>query len=68
VLLRVAGANTPLVNVDRNMEIEFVAGRLDLSAARLVVSSHEDALKKMERNVNSRLLAEVMLLDLPRMM
>ncbi|HRJ75370.1 MAG TPA: DNA polymerase III subunit delta', partial [Anaerolineales bacterium] len=26
VLLRVAGAETPLINIDRNMEIEFLAG------------------------------------------
>lgn len=67
VLLRVAGAETPLINVDRNMEIEFLAGRLDLSSARKVVGNHESALEKMERNVNSRLLAEVLLMDLPKM-
>lgn len=66
VLLRVAGAESPLVNVDRNMEIEFIAGRLDLSAARKVVSEHESALEKMERNVNSKLLLEVLLMDLPK--
>jgi DNA polymerase-3 subunit delta' len=67
VMLRTAQARTPLVNVDRNVEIEDLAGRLDLSVARVVVSNLEDALEKMERNVNSRLLAEVMLLDLPKM-
>jgi len=67
VMLRTVQAKTPLVNVDRNVEIEDLAGRLDLSAARGVVSGLEDALEKMERNVNSRLLAEVMLLDLPKM-
>lgn len=66
VLLRVAGAETALVNMDRNMEIEFLAGRLDLSAVRRVVGEHESALEKMDRNVNSRLLAEVLLLDLPK--
>jgi DNA polymerase III subunit delta' len=66
VMLRTVQAKTPLVNVDRNVEIEDLAERLDLSAARGVVSGLEDALEKMERNVNSRLLAEVMLLDLPR--
>jgi len=66
VLLRVAQAETPLVNIDRNMEIEFLAGRLDLSTARRVVSDLEGALEKMERNVNSRLLAEVLLLDWPK--
>ncbi|MBV6391870.1 MAG: hypothetical protein KPEEDBHJ_01086 [Anaerolineales bacterium] len=66
VLLRVAGAETPLVNIDRNMEIEFLAGWLDLSSARKIVSDHESALERLERNVNSRLLAETLLLDLPK--
>lgn len=66
VLLRVAGAESPLINIDRNMEIEFLAGRLDLSTARKVVSAHEETLEKIERNVNARLLAEILLLDLPK--
>ncbi|MBK8782973.1 MAG: DNA polymerase III subunit delta' [Anaerolineales bacterium] len=66
VMLRVAGAETPLTNVDRNMEIEFLAGRLTLSTARRVVSDLENALEKMDRNVNSRLLAEVLLMDWPK--
>jgi DNA polymerase-3 subunit delta' len=67
VMLRSAQAETPLVNVDRNIEIEDLAERLDLSTARRAVSNFEDVLEKMERNVNSRLLAEVLLLDLPRL-
>jgi DNA polymerase III subunit delta' len=67
VMLRSAHAETPLVNVDRNVEIEDLAGRLDLSTARRAASALEDVLEKMERNVNSRLLAEVLLLDLPRL-
>jgi len=66
VMLRSAQAETPLVNVDRNVEIEDLAGRLNLSIARRAVSDFEDVLEKMERNVNSRLLAEVLLLDLPK--
>ena len=66
VMLRTAQAETPLVNVDRNVEIEDLAGRMDLSLARRVVSGLEDVLEKMERNVNSKLLAEVLLLDLPK--
>jgi DNA polymerase-3 subunit delta' len=67
VMLRVAGAETPLVNVDRNMEIEFLAGRLDLPSARHVVKDLENGLERMERNVNARLLAEVLLLDWPKL-
>lgn len=66
VLLRVAQANTSLVNIDRNMEIEFLASRLDLATVRRVVGNLETALEKMERNVNSRLLAEVLLMDWPK--
>jgi DNA polymerase-3 subunit delta' len=66
VMLRVAQAETPLVNVDRNMEIEFLAGRLNLSTARRVVNDLESVLEKMDKNVNSRLLAEVLLLDFPK--
>jgi DNA polymerase-3 subunit delta' len=66
VMLRSAQAETPLVNVDRNVEIEDLAGKLDLSAARTVVNSFEETLEKMEKNVNSRLLAEILLLDLPK--
>jgi len=66
VMLRTARARTPLVNVDRNLEIEDLAGRMDLSSARRVVSDMENTLEKMDGNVNPRLLAEVLLLDLPK--
>ena len=66
VMLRTAQAESPLVNVDRNVEIEDLASRMDLSSARRVISGLEDALEKMDRNVNSRMLAEVLLLDLPK--
>lgn len=67
VMLRAARADSPLVNLDRRAEIEITAGRLDLSTARRLVGSLEGALEKMERNVNARLLAEVLLLDLPKL-
>ena len=66
IMLRTAHARTPLVNVDRNVEIEDLAGRMDLSTARRVVNGLEETLAKMDGNVNSRLLAEVLLLDLPK--
>jgi len=66
VMLRAAQTETPLVNVDRNVEIEDIASRMDLAASRRVVSGLESALEKMDRNVNARMLAEVMLMDLPR--
>jgi DNA polymerase-3 subunit delta' len=66
VMLRAAQADAPLVNIDRNVEIEDLAGRMNLTSARSVVANLQDVLEKMERNVNPRMLAEVLLLDLPR--
>lgn len=66
VMLRAAQAATPLVNVDRNVEIEDIAERLDLSSVRKVIVAHESALGQMERSVNARLLMETLLLDLPK--
>ena len=66
VMLRTAQADTPLINVDRNVEIEGLAGQLDLSSVRKTVNNIENALEQLEKNVNPRLLAEVMLLDLPK--
>ncbi len=65
VMLRAAQANVNIVNADRNAEIEMLANQLDLSRARKVVSSLEDALGKLDANVNARLLAEVLFLDMP---
>jgi DNA polymerase-3 subunit delta' len=65
VLLRVSGANASIANIDRNEAITSLAKRLDLGRARRVVYDLELALDRLERNVNARLLAEVLLLDLP---
>ncbi|HET9905106.1 MAG TPA: DNA polymerase III subunit delta' C-terminal domain-containing protein, partial [Anaerolineales bacterium] len=67
VMLRTAQAATPLINVDRNVEIEDLAGRMNLSSTHTVVRRLEKALEQLERNVNPRLLAEVLLLDLPQL-
>ena len=48
-------------------EIAAIAERLDLSAARRLVEGMETAMLRLERNVNPKLLAEVLLLDLPKL-
>jgi DNA polymerase-3 subunit delta' len=67
VLVSVSGSSAPLVNVDRADEIRKIAGKLDLPAARRLVKGMETAIGRLERNVNIRLLAEVLLLDLPKL-
>ena len=65
VLLCRAGAQTPLANVDCTPAIAALAGRLALPEARRLVTAAETALDQLERNVNPRLLVEVLLLDWP---
>jgi DNA polymerase-3 subunit delta' len=66
VLLRASGAATPLTNIDHAAEVESLAGKLSLAGAHKLVEDAEGAIEKLERNVNARLLAEVLLLDWPR--
>jgi DNA polymerase-3 subunit delta' len=65
VLLRCSGAQTPLANLDRLAGIEALAGRLSLAEAHRLVAAAEGAIDQLERNVNPRLLVEVLLLDWP---
>jgi DNA polymerase III subunit delta' len=66
VLMQVAGSDAPLVNVDYRSEIEAMASRLSLPAARQLVNTAEGAVEWLEKNVNARLLAENLLLDWPK--
>jgi DNA polymerase III subunit delta' len=65
VMLCASGAKAPLINVDYTAEIERLADRLSLEEARRQVRAAEEAIEKLERNVNPRLLVEVLLLDWP---
>jgi DNA polymerase-3 subunit delta' len=65
VMLRASGADAPLANVDRAAEIDALAEKLSLAELHRLVDATEKAIDKLERNVNARLLAEVLLLDWP---
>jgi len=67
VLLRVGGSAAPLTNLDRAAEIESFRYQINLSMARALTENLEKALDRLEKNVNARLLAEVTLLDWPRL-
>lgn len=66
VLLRASGAKATITNIDQDETITMLASRLKMGRARQTVSELELAIKRLERNVNPRLLAEVLLLDLPK--
>lgn len=65
VLMQSAGAAAPLANLDRSAEIQALAGRLSLDAVHQTLKSLERTLDLLDRNVNTRLAAEVLMLDLP---
>jgi pantothenate kinase len=56
----------PLANIDRTKEIKSLAEHVSMSEVRGVVSRLENSLSQLEASVNARLLAEVILLDWPR--
>jgi hypothetical protein len=66
VMLRAAKADAPPTNIDRTNEIEVLAAQLSLPETRRVVTDMEHAVDRLEKNVNAKLLAEVLLLDWPR--
>jgi DNA polymerase-3 subunit delta' len=65
VMLRSAGTECPIANIDRKEEIEAIAGMLSLAETYRIVSSLEHSMELLKKNVNGRLLAEVVMLDLP---
>jgi DNA polymerase-3 subunit delta' len=65
VLLRAAGASAPIINLDRQTQVEWAAGRFGYVRAGQTVAALTRALERLERNVNPRLTGDVLMLDLP---
>ena len=66
VLLKTSGAQAALINIDRAEEIEHLTYEVDRPLARAITLGLEKAIERLEKNVNPRLLAEVTLMDWPR--
>ena len=66
VLLCSAGSSAPLSNLDRVEAVQVLAGHVNLQEARQFVAALERTLVLLDKNVNTRLAAEVLMLDLPR--
>lgn len=67
VLLRAGEASAPLTNPDHAAEIAALAGQLGLGTAKRILDQIERTEELLDRNVNNRLVAEVLLLDLPHL-
>lgn len=66
VLMRAGMPGAAAANVDREAQVAQLAERTDLEGAREAVAAIENALTLLETNVNPRLAAENLLLELPR--
>lgn len=68
LLLVTTDTQAPLTNADRTHELERLAQTITADQARHALALLRDATWHLDRNANPRLLAEVLLLDLPRLM
>jgi DNA polymerase III subunit delta' len=67
VIVRASGASAPVCNLDRLAEIDQLAEQVGMRTAHRSASAIQRNLERLERNVNLRLVAEVLMLDLPRL-
>jgi DNA polymerase-3 subunit delta' len=67
VLLQKGGASAPPINPDCEDDILALAERVAMPEVLRMVSAIERTQDLLDRNVNTRLATEVLLLDLPRM-
>ncbi len=65
VLLCTSGSAAPLANLDRLEDIENLSGRVEPGYASQMVALLQKHITLLETNVNPRLAAEVLMLDLP---
>ena len=66
VMLYAAEDRESITNIDQRELIEKLAARLGLRGAKKRLVATEKGMSQLRHNVNARLLAEVLLLDLPR--
>jgi DNA polymerase-3 subunit delta' len=67
VLIRTAGIDESITNLDFSSQIEKLAGSMNMSQAQFQVGAIEQTIDRIDRNVNARLALEVMLMDFPKM-
>lgn len=65
VMLVSSGSSIDLTNIDRQDEIVALSKKIDLAQARRLVLDIEKSIERLDKNVNARLLLEVLLLDWP---
>jgi len=66
VLLVASGAEAPLINLEKEEAIRFVAGTVGARAAHTCTANMEQGLSRLDQNLNRQFLTEVLLMDWPR--
>ncbi len=66
VLLESSGADAPITNIDRMGELHEQASRFGTATSSHIIRALREAIQRLERNANTRLTLEVLMLDLPR--
>lgn len=67
LLLCAASPDMPLINLDLEEIIQGLAQKIDLATARARIVDLEQAVRRLDSNVNARLITEVLLLDWPKL-
>ena len=65
-LIMAGGGKAPIINLEHRDAICSLAAQISLAEINAQITRLEDALDKLEKNANIRLLAEVVLMDLPQ--
>ncbi len=65
-LIFAAGITDPITNLDYVPQVKKLADEIGLHKAQFYVNSVENTLDRIDRNVNSRLAVEVLLMDFPK--
>ncbi len=66
LLLLTSGASASITNLDREGEIKNLSTQLNLHVAKDFLKTLEQTQKRLEHNTNTRLTAEVLMLNLPQ--
>jgi DNA polymerase-3 subunit delta' len=66
-LIYAAGITDPITNLDYSKQLKTLAENIGLSRAQFYVNSVENTMDRIDRNVNSRLALDVLLMDFPQL-
>ena len=67
LLLARAGSRAPLTNLDHEHDVRRLAAQMDLAVIRARTADLEQAQRRLDANVNARLLLETVLLQWPKL-